>query len=94
MYIILFTWDIWNTTHIKRNSVIYQEVEEILQRKYIAFQNYKKRIVIIGKTKVRRALVVIMESTDKRGIYYVITARIASQKERKLYQERKRVIIV
>ncbi|HWY79741.1 MAG TPA: DUF4258 domain-containing protein [Candidatus Sulfotelmatobacter sp.] len=73
-------WDEWNKEHIARHNVSIKEVEEVCQSNYQVIESYRKRILILGKTKAKRNLAVVLSPEDRNlkyygsGIYYIITA--------------------
>lgn len=75
-----------NIRHIARHKVLSEEVEEVIEGKILTFTAKKGRIMIIGKTKSARTLAIILEKIEG-GKYFVVTARDADRKERKIYQE-------
>ena len=79
-------WDSFNVNHIKKHKVTPDEVEEACSSKYVAFKTHNKRIVLVGKTKKSRSISVILAPKGK-DTWYPITARPASKKEKKKYQE-------
>ncbi len=83
-------WNSWNVEHIARHNVIPDEVEEVCHGKYIVRQTYDNRILLIGPTLYGRMLVIILGPTEKADIWYPITARPASTKERRLYKNESR----
>lgn len=74
-------WDEWNIEHTAKHNVTRTEVEEIFARTVRAKKSYKGRLLVFGKTKVKRLLAVALEK-EERG-YYVLSARNASRKERR-----------
>lgn len=80
-------WDSWNVAHIARHEVTPDEVEEVCHGEYIVRQTYDERLLLIGPALNGRILVVILGPTKKRGVYYPVTARPASKKERNLYKK-------
>lgn len=80
MVIKKLIWDVWNRDHIARHSISPQEVEEVCQGKYKAYETYRGRIEVEGKTKIGRFLKIILSSQDRNlqdyniGVYYPITA--------------------
>jgi uncharacterized protein len=87
-YVRRLIWDEWNVAHIARHEVTPHEVEEVCQGNLVALQSYKGRIIVIGPTKTGRMIAVVLYSEDE-GVYYPITARPASRKERRYYREQK-----
>lgn len=77
-------WDEWNTNHIKRHGVLSEEVEEVCKGIYQQQPTYKNRFLILGKTIKGRALTIVL-AKEKLGLYYPITARDMSQKERRRF---------
>lgn len=73
-------WDDWNKEHIVRHKVSVGEVEEICLGENQIIDGYRKRILVVGKTKSGRGLAVVLSPEDKNlqpygnGIYYPITA--------------------
>jgi len=73
-------WDEWNKEHIARHDVSVKEVEEVCHSNYQIIESYRKRILILGKTRAKRNLAIILSPEDRNlksyssGIYYVITA--------------------
>jgi uncharacterized DUF497 family protein len=80
-------WDPWNVGHIARHRVTPEEVEEVCHGEPVTSQTYKGRIRVVGPTRSRRMLTVILAPTDEQGVYYPITARPADRKERQHYNE-------
>lgn len=76
-------WDNWNIEHIKKHKVSIQEVEETCHSGNKPFKTYKKRLIILGKTREGRLLTVVLAPVEN-GKYYVVTARDTSKKEREL----------
>jgi uncharacterized DUF497 family protein len=81
----LLIWDSWNVAHIARHEVIPIEVEEVCQGEPKVEEGYKARLQLVGPTKAERVLAVILEPLEP-GLYYPITARDASRKERERYR--------
>ncbi len=73
-------WDEWNKEHIARHGVTPEEVEEVCHRNPQNFESYKKRVIIVGKTKSGKKLTIVLSDEDRNrqpykiGSYYVITA--------------------
>jgi uncharacterized protein len=81
-------WDNWNITHIARHDVVPEEVEDVCSANPAVFQTYQNRLLVVGMTRHRRVLGVVIDPVGD-GAYYVVTARPASRRERRLYQEEK-----
>ncbi|PIU36585.1 hypothetical protein CO005_03605 [Candidatus Roizmanbacteria bacterium CG_4_8_14_3_um_filter_34_9] len=73
-------WDSWNKNHLLSHGVTINEVYEVCSGKFMAKMSYRKRIIIIGKTRMDRELIIILSPEDRNlkvygsGIYYPITA--------------------
>lgn len=81
-------WDVWNVNHIARHGVVPTEADEVCSNAVIIRQSYADRIVVIGPTNAGRMLTVILEPLDPdTKTNYVVTARPASRRERRLYRE-------
>lgn len=79
-------WDAWNMAHIARHQVTPDEVEEVCQGEPIFSETYKERIRVVGPTHAGRILTIIL-APEGKGMYYTVTTRPASRKERRRYQE-------
>ena len=54
--------------------------------RFIYWESYAGRFVVVGPTLAELTLAVVLEPDDS-GMYYVVTARPASRRERRLYRE-------
>jgi uncharacterized DUF497 family protein len=79
-------WDEWNVAHIARHEVRPEEVEQVCQGVPMTSETYKGRIRAIGPTDDGSILAVIL-APQGGDVYYPVTARPASRKERRRYQE-------
>ena len=78
-------WDEWNIEHISLHRVSSVEVEKALSDPRVVFlPTYNDRIVVLGRSGERLLSVVMAE--EKEGIFYIVTARDMSIKERGLYR--------
>ena len=78
-------WDAWNVEHLKKHKVSVKEVEEIASFKgKKSLKSYQGRLIILGRTKKKRLLTVVL-AKEKQGTYYVVTARDMSKKERRYF---------
>ncbi len=75
-------WDEWNIKHIRKHSISQQEVEEAIINVVAHRKGYRRRIILIGRSKTRILSVIAVKEHSSK--YYVITARDADKKERKL----------
>ena len=85
IYVRRLIWDAWNVAHIARHGIAPDEVEEVCHTEYIDREAYKGRVMLIGPTGAGKLLAVVLEPVDE-GIYYPVTARSASRRERRIYQ--------
>lgn len=88
VYIRHLIWDPWNVAHIACHQVSPEEGEEVCHGSPLVQQGYQRRIVLIGPTLAGRMLAVVLDP-EGRGVYYPVTARPASHKERALYRQYK-----
>lgn len=75
-----------NIEHIARHNVLPDEVKQIIEGKTLFLNAKFNRIMAIGVTKKGRSLAVILEKV-KGHTYFVVTARDADRKERKMFKE-------
>ena len=73
--------------HVARHEVTPAEVEEVCHGPYIDGEANKGRIILIGPTSSGRMLAAILDPEPEPGVYYPVSARLASRKERRQYQE-------
>ena len=79
-------WDEWNIEHIARHGVTRDEAMEVCSNGFIVLRSYAGRFIIVGQSTDGRALSIVVEPEDEWK-YYVVTARSASRKERRIYRE-------
>ena len=84
--ILRLIWDDWNIAHIARHAVVPEEVEQVCQGLPMFSETYGDRLRVVGPTRRRRMLTIIL-APKEAGFYYPVTARPASRKERRRYQE-------
>jgi uncharacterized DUF497 family protein len=80
-------WDEWNREHITKHNVSVSEVNEACYKPMEAYKSYQNRLIILGKTKNKRLLTIVLMKKEK-GIFYIVTARDMSRRERKLINEK------
>jgi len=80
-------WDDWNVAHIAQHHVTPEAVEEVCQALPLASTSYGGRLRLIGVSKAGRMLTVILAPGQRPGSYYPVTARPASKRERKRFDE-------
>ncbi len=74
--------------HIALHQVTPEEVEEICHGSPLVQQSYSERLVLIGPTLSGRMLAAVL-APEEEGVYYPVTARPASRRERTLYEQEK-----
>lgn len=79
-------WDEWNVVYIKKHKVAIKEAEEAISSIVTHRAGYDGRIILIGRSG-KRLLALIMSPEEKKK-YYIVTARDADRKERRLVYER------
>lgn len=73
-------WDDWNRRHLAKHKIIIEEVEEVCHGKFKIVKSYRKRFMLLGKTKNGRRLAVVLSPEDRNlniygeGIYYLVTS--------------------
>ena len=83
-------WNQWNVDHIARHDVTPEQVEEACQGNPIVRESYSGCVMVIGPTKARKMIAAVLSPVDEEaGIYFTVTARSASRRERRLYQDEK-----
>lgn len=88
LHVRRLNWDPGNIAHIARHGVTVDAVEEVCQGDPVTLQSYLTRIVLIGPTQSGRMLAVVLEP-EGVDVYRPVTARPASRKERRYYQQQK-----
>jgi len=90
MFVGKLIWEEWNVDHIARHDVTANEVEEVCAGEHITLKGHSKRIILCGRTKDGRLISIVLGHEGK-GVYYPITARDASKKERQYWRKDKGV---
>lgn len=73
--------------HIAGHQVTPDEVEELCHGPHVDGEADKGRIILIGPTVAGRMLAAILDPEAQAGVYYPVSARPASRKERRKYEE-------
>ncbi len=87
--IVELIWDDWNEAHIARHNVSPDEVEEVCFNRSLGVRIRRGMYRLIGQTGAGRYIVVILASRG-RGQFYVVTARDATEAERRKFQSWRR----
>ena len=83
-------WDPENVAHIARYDVVPEEVEQACHGHPVTQAGKRDRLLVFGPTDAARMLTLVLDATEVSGVYYVVTARPASRRERRIYaNERK-----
>jgi uncharacterized DUF497 family protein len=88
-YVRRLVWDAWNVAHIARHQVTPEEVEAVCHGEPVEGEAYGGRLMLIGPTGTGRMLAVVLSPQADPGVFYVVTARDADRKERRLYRAQK-----
>lgn len=79
-------WDQWNRKHIRRHSISEEEIAVALENVGAHRRGYSGRIILIGRSQTR--IVSVILAKEQIGKYYIVTARDADKKERRLLYEK------
>lgn len=90
-FIKRLVWDETNVTHIAKHGVSPEEAEEVCQSEPVVQIGKKGRLLVYGLTKLGRMVTVVLDSEPEEGVYYPVTARPTSKKEREIYRKEKEV---
>lgn len=82
-----FDWDTRNVRHIGQHHIAPEEVEELRSSRLFIVRVGRVRFRATGVTDSGRYLTVFMDR-EFDEVYYVVTARDASRRERQQYQRR------
>lgn len=81
-------WDDFNVDHIAKHDVLPAEVEAVCHGAFLLLEGKQGRLLVIGETNAGRMLTIVLApGNPEQGVYYPVTARPASQKERRLFLE-------
>ncbi|MBI2303641.1 MAG: BrnT family toxin [Chloroflexi bacterium] len=79
-------WDPCNVAHIARHGVTPEEVEEVCHGEPVVQVGKKGRSLVFGPTLSGRILTVVLDAeSSPGGVYYPVTARPSSRRERAIY---------
>lgn len=80
-------WDSFNSEHISKHNLTQEDVTQACINQLEVWKTRNGRLLLIGKTDAGKLVSVVLapKGTCK---YYPVTARITSQKERKLINEK------
>ncbi len=80
-------WDDENIEHIWGHRIIPEEIEEVLESRYLFEGGRKGRYYVLGQSTGGRYLFIVMEQKTSEQ-FRVITARDMNQSENKRYRKR------
>lgn len=84
-------WDDWNVEHVADHGVDPEEVEEVcfgrpLVRRAGTTRYGLRRYHAFGQTEARCYLFIVLDS-EAAGVFYVVSARDMSERERRQYRQ-------
>jgi len=79
-------WDDWNKEHIKKHNITVSEVEEAVVSLLAHRMGHSGKIILIGRSGNRLIAMIMAHKEDNK--YYIVTARDADRKERRLVYEK------
>ena len=82
-------WDAYNIEHIKKHDVTVDEAEEAVKNFILHKQGKKGRYLAIGISGSR--LISLIVRRESVGVYYLVTARDSSKKERRDIYEKEKI---
>jgi uncharacterized DUF497 family protein len=82
------TWNAMNVAHIARHDVTPEEAEQVCHGTPVVQQGKNGRYLVLGPTQAGRMLTIVIdpEPDEGEGVFYPVTARPASRRERAIYQ--------
>jgi uncharacterized DUF497 family protein len=78
-------WEETNIAHIAIHDVVPEEVEQLCHGPFIVGAARLGRLILIGPTASGRMLAAILDPEPEPDVYYPVSARSASRKERRRY---------
>lgn len=81
-------WNTWNKEHIKKHNLSQKEVEVAVCNVIVQREGYERRFILLGRSGTR--IVAVIMRREKTGMYYIVTARDADKKERRLVYEKEK----
>ncbi|MBI2026100.1 MAG: hypothetical protein HYT06_01840 [Candidatus Levybacteria bacterium] len=79
------------SAHIARYNVTVDEVGEVVKGDYVFIAGKHDRWILIGPTKKRKMLAIVVGRREKKNTYGLVATRPAHKKERYFYQEIKQI---
>ncbi|WP_202320198.1 BrnT family toxin [Archaeoglobus neptunius] len=81
-------WDEWNLNHIAKHGVSKKEVEIAVGDKRAVIWKHRGRYVMVASSHGRVLFIVLEKVRGEKNAYYVITARDATNSEKRIYRTR------
>ena len=79
-------WNPSNVSHIDRHQATPEEVEEVCRGEPLVQVGSYGRLLVFGPTRSGRMLTVVLDrEPDGEGVYYPVTARPSSCRERAIF---------
>lgn len=91
MVVKRLVWDEWNVENIARHGVSPREAEDVCRGNSVVQKGHSGRLAVFGPTPEGKMITVVIDLEDKTGVYYPVTARSSSRKERAIYAGEKGV---
>jgi uncharacterized DUF497 family protein len=88
---VVLQWEAWNIRHIwERHQVVPRQVEEVFAGTPYARPTYRERFLVVGPTVSGEMMAIVIGPSDvDPNIYQVFSARKASRRERKDYEQQR-----
>lgn len=81
-------WDEWNIAHIQKHTVTVEEVEKAVRNIVVHKRAKNNRYSLFCRAGTR--IITLIIKREKQSIYYLVTARDAAKKERRIVYEKER----
>lgn len=73
--------------HIAKHNVLINEVLEIISGDYVYIKGKLERWLLIGKTKKKRFLTIVVGKRREKNVFGLVTARASRRDEKSFYDE-------
>jgi len=86
IHIVGLVWDDWNRADVLHHGLSQLDAEAILMGRFVAFETYKNRVLLLGPGRDERLIVLVIgQVPGQPGYFYPFSLRPASRRERALY---------
>lgn len=82
-------WDEYNIEHIKKHNVTVSEAEEAVENFIVHKTGKKGRYIAMGRSGTRLISLIVRRVSS--GVYYLVSARDSSKKERREIYEKEKI---